>query len=183
MIIKHVTCILLAAALSFSLALAGCETPDKASAAQDTQATQDSSSAKNSTSQVGPLAPAKGVADADIVIPIADISDTASFYAATVDGIQMEVIAVQAPDGSYRTAFNTCQVCYDSGRGYYVQQGDYLVCQNCGNRFATDDVEVKSGGCNPVPIFDEDKQVGADSITIPLTTLQAGTKWFERWKY
>lgn len=28
-----------------------------------------------------------------------------------------------------RTAFNTCQVCYSSGKGYYVQSGNVLVCQ------------------------------------------------------
>ena len=45
----------------------------------------------------------------------------------------MEIVAVKALDGSIRTAFNTCQVCYNSGRGYYQQEGNELVCQNCGN--------------------------------------------------
>ncbi|MDR1328487.1 MAG: DUF2318 domain-containing protein, partial [Oscillospiraceae bacterium] len=86
------------------------------------------------------------VAGADIVIPIAGISETASFYPAEIDGTRLEVIAVKAPDGTVRTAFNTCQVCYDSGRGYYKQDGDVLVCQNCGNQFPMDRVEVESGG-------------------------------------
>jgi hypothetical protein len=77
-------------------------------------------------------APAAG---ADLVIPLSDITTTATFYPATVNGIDLEVLAVKAPDGTIRTAFNTCQVCYDSGRGYYKQSGDVLVCQNCGNRF------------------------------------------------
>ena len=33
----------------------------------------------------------------------------------------LEVLAVKAPDGTIRTAFNTCQVCYGSGRGLYRQ--------------------------------------------------------------
>jgi len=35
----------------------------------------------------------------------------------------MEVLAVKAPDGTIRTAMNTCKICYDSGAGYYVQEG------------------------------------------------------------
>jgi uncharacterized membrane protein len=119
---------------------------------------------------------------ADIVIPIADITDEARFYPTTVGGTAMEVLAVKAPDGSVRTAFNTCQVCFDSGRGYYVQEGSVLVCQNCGNRFATDDVEIKTGGCNPVPIFEDDKAVTEDSITIPTATLEAARELFAKWK-
>jgi uncharacterized membrane protein len=70
----------------------------------------------------------------------------------------MEVLAVKAPDGTIRTAFNTCQVCFGSGRGYYKQEGKTLVCQNCGNRFSLDDVEKVRGGCNPVPILENEKQ-------------------------
>ncbi|MDR2445448.1 MAG: DUF2318 domain-containing protein [Spirochaetaceae bacterium] len=67
-------------------------------------------------------------------------------------GTRLEVLAVKAPDGTVRTAFNTCQVCYASGRGFYKQQGTVLVCQNCGNRFRMSQVGLRSGGCNPVPI-------------------------------
>lgn len=45
----------------------------------------------------------------DLVIPVSDISDKALFIPVEADGVNMEVIAVQAPDGSIRTAFNTCQ--------------------------------------------------------------------------
>ncbi|MDR1065758.1 MAG: DUF2318 domain-containing protein [Oscillospiraceae bacterium] len=119
---------------------------------------------------------------ADIVIPIAGISETASFYPAEIDGTRLEVIAVKAPDGTVRTAFNTCQVCYDSGRGYYKQDGDVLVCQNCGNQFPMDRVEVESGGCNPVPIFDEYKEIDEANITIPLDFLKEATAIFGNWK-
>jgi uncharacterized membrane protein len=117
-----------------------------------------------------------------IVIPISELSDQARFYPTTVDGLAVEVLAVQAPDGSYRTALNTCQVCYDSGYGYYIQDGDVLVCQNCGNQFPMAAVEIESGGCNPVPIFDELKEVTGDSITIPVATLQAAAPYFADWK-
>jgi uncharacterized membrane protein len=118
----------------------------------------------------------------DLVIPVSDITEEASFYPVTVDGIDMEVIAVKASDGSIRTAFNTCQVCYDSGRGYYKQDGDKLVCQNCGNQFPMDRVEVEAGGCNPWPIFDESKTVTDDAITIPYSFLQESEQIFSNWK-
>jgi uncharacterized membrane protein len=124
----------------------------------------------------------QGVKDADIVIPITDVSEKAMFYPAEIDGTKLEVIAVKAPDGTIRTAFNTCQVCYSSGYGYYKQEGDVLVCQNCGNRFSMNKVEVKSGGCNPVPIFDENKTVDETNITIPLDFLKKATAIFTNWK-
>ncbi len=118
----------------------------------------------------------------DLVIPVKDISDKAAFYPVDVDGTQMEVIAVKAPDGTIRTAFNTCQVCYDSGRGYYKQEGDVLVCQNCGNRFPMSRVEVEAGGCNPWPIFDEDKTVTDSDITISYDFLKESKQIFANWK-
>jgi hypothetical protein len=122
------------------------------------------------------------VRDANIVINTADITETVKFYPAQVGGVKLEVIAVKAPDGTIRTAFNTCQVCYSSGRGYYKQDGDALVCQNCGNRFSMDQVEVESGGCNPVAIFDEWTTVGDGVITIPLDLLTQATEIFEHWR-
>ena len=121
-------------------------------------------------------------ADQDLVIPVSGISATATFYPVEVDGTTLEVLAVRAPDGSIRTAFNTCQVCYSSGYGYYKQEGDRLVCQNCGNRFGMDQVEVASGGCNPVPIFPENKTVDAENITISRDFLAQAKVIFANWK-
>ena len=117
-----------------------------------------------------------------LAIETADITETAKLYPVKVDGIAMEVLAVKASDGTIRTAFNTCEVCYDSGRGYYKQEGDVLVCQNCGNRFHTDEVEVQSRGCNPWPIFEESKTVTDGGITISYEFLSESTKVFENWK-
>jgi hypothetical protein len=111
------------------------------------------------------------------------ITEQASFLPLTVDGTYMEVIAVRAPDDTVRTAFNTCQVCWDSGFGYYIQEADELVCQNCGNRFNVNDVEVVRGGCNPVPIEEEYKTVDGDSVAIGYDILKEAVPLFESWKY
>lgn len=124
----------------------------------------------------------KEVKDADIVIQAKDITEQPSFYPAEINGTKLEVIAVKATDGTIRTAFNTCQVCYNSGRGYYKAEGDQLVCQNCGNRFRMDDVEVTRGGCNPVPITSEYKTVTDDTITISKEFLTQATVIFSDWK-
>jgi uncharacterized membrane protein len=131
----------------------------------------DAAAVKAASSQIG-----------GIVIPVKDITDKATFYPITVDGVKMEAFAVKAPDGTIRTAMNTCQVCYDSGRGYYKQDGDVLICQNCGNRFRTSDVEKVKGGCNPVPVLEEDKVVTKDTITIPAEFLQQAKALFADWK-
>lgn len=118
----------------------------------------------------------------ELVIDKKDLSEKAAFYPVTIDGTKLEVIAVKASDGSIRTAFNTCQVCYSSGRGYYKQSGDELECQNCGNRFTMDDVELTKGGCNPVPIGEESKIVTDSTITISAEYLSQAKSIFANWK-
>ncbi|HOJ48424.1 MAG TPA: DUF2318 domain-containing protein [Bacillota bacterium] len=136
------------------------------------------------TSQSGGSADGKSdsAGNGDLVIPTGEITEKAKFYPVKVDGTKLEVIAVRASDGTIRTAFNTCQVCYSSGRGYYKQEGSFLVCQNCGNRFGTDDVEVTRGGCNPVPITAADKIVTDTDITIPKEFLAKAKAIFANWK-
>jgi uncharacterized membrane protein len=122
------------------------------------------------------------IADQDLVIPIAELTANAVFYPVDIEGTRLEVLAVKAPDGTVRTAFNTCQVCYASGRGFYKQQGTVLVCQNCGNRFRMSQVEVRSGGCNPVPIFAANKTVTDTTITISRDFLKEAKVIFARWR-
>ncbi len=119
---------------------------------------------------------------ADITIKKSQITENATFIPYNAGGVKMELIAVKAPDGTIRTAFNTCQVCYDSGRGYYKQQGDELVCQNCGNRFKISAVEKQKNGCNPVPILDENKTDNGTTITIPQSYLNQNKGLFSNWK-
>jgi hypothetical protein len=122
------------------------------------------------------------IADQDLVIQAAEVTENAIFYPVDIEGVRLEVLAVKAPDGTIRTAFNTCQVCYGSGRGFYKQQGTVLICQNCGNRFRMSQVGVRSGGCNPVPISAANKTVTDTTITIPKDFLKAATVIFTRWR-
>jgi hypothetical protein len=118
----------------------------------------------------------------DLVIPKAEITAKAKYFPYKLGTVTLEVLALRAPDGTVRTAFNTCQVCYSSGRGYYVQQGDVLVCQNCGNRFKASQVELIKGGCNPVPITKDFKKETASSITISKALMEEAKFLFVNWK-
>lgn len=117
-----------------------------------------------------------------LVIPADEVTEAAQFYPINVNGTEMEVIAVRDSEGNIRTAFNTCQICYDSGRGYYKQEGNLFVCQNCGNRFTADQIEVEAGGCNPYPIFESDKTVTDESISISYDFLEKSAVIFSNWK-
>ena len=118
----------------------------------------------------------------NLVIPISDLSGKATFYPVEVDGTEMEVIAGKDSQGEIRTAFNTCQVCYDSGNGYYRQLGDELVCQNCGNSFTMDVVGETAGGCNPVPILEENRTVTDSEIQISYEFLKESSNIFANWR-
>ena len=118
----------------------------------------------------------------DLQIPKKEITATAKFYQYKVGKVLVEVLALRAPDGTVRTALNTCQVCYSSGRGYYKQVGDVLVCQNCGNRFPASKVELIKGGCNPVPITGDYKTQTADTVTISKALFQDAVPLFLKWK-
>ncbi|MCL2164131.1 MAG: Fe-S-containing protein [Oscillospiraceae bacterium] len=119
----------------------------------------------------------------DLVILKAEVTEKAKFYPLNVDGVNMEIIAVKAPDGTIRTAFNTCQVCTGSPKAYFVQSGKTLQCQTCGNKFPMDRVGIEAGGCNPAPIFDTDKTVTDESIIISYDTIKENTNLFpSNWK-
>ncbi len=118
----------------------------------------------------------------DLVITKENITETATFFPVKAGKTAMEVFAVRASDGTVRTAFNTCQICYGSGYGNYEQIGDVFQCQNCGNLFSLDQIELERGGCNPVPITGDEKTDDGDSITIPYQTLEDNADYFKNWK-
>ena len=118
----------------------------------------------------------------NLVIPISDLSEKATFYPVKLDGTEMEVIAGKDSQGEIRTAFNTCQVCYDSENGYYRQLGEELVCQNCGNSFTMDVVGETGGGCNPVPILEENRTVTDSEIQISYEFLKEFSNIFANWR-
>ena len=88
-----------------------------------------------------------GNGNSDLKISLSEISQEASFY--EQEGIRF--FAIKAEDGSIKTAFDACDVCYSSNKGYR-QEGDYMICNNCGNRYPISGLgteNLKGGGCWP----------------------------------
>lgn len=117
--------------------------------------------------------------DGNVIIDTSDITSEATFINYEVDGVTIQLIVVRATDGTIRVAFNTCQVCNPSPNAYFLQDGDYLVCQNCGNRFHIDEVGVKKGGCNPTPV--EELEEDGKIIKINKAYLERYKDKFENW--
>ena len=164
--------------------LAGCgSTEQNADNAGDTQAASVETTQQTEDTQSADTEAQEEASASDIlVIPTADLSETVQFYPVELDGISMEVMAEKDANGMIRLAYNTCQVCYSSGRGYYKQEGDKLVCQNCGNQFTIDQIGESSGGCNPIPISSSDYTQTDDEIQISYTYLSSYESAFSNWK-
>lgn len=67
------------------------------------------------------------------------------------DGKMIYFFVVKDKDGIYRAAANACQVCFDARMGFR-QEGDFMVCNTCGNKYPLSKIATEKGGCNPGPI-------------------------------
>jgi uncharacterized membrane protein len=88
-----------------------------------------------------------------LIIPVEDVNDGQAHYfrVEAEDGITVNFFVLMSSDGVIRAAVDACDVCFRSGKGY-VQEGDFMVCTNCGRRFASDRINEIKGGCNPAPL-------------------------------
>ncbi len=78
--------------------------------------------------------------------------NSARFYNTKLaSGKTIYFFVIRDKNGSYRAAANACQVCFDSRMGFR-QQGDYMVCNTCGNQYPLEKIATEKGGCNPGPI-------------------------------
>ena len=115
----------------------------------------------------------------DIVIQEADITKNASYINYDAGGVTVQFLAVRAGD-SVRLAYNTCQSCSPSPRAYFVQDGDKLICQNCGQTFAAENVGQGGYGCNPAAVPNVVREDG--TITIPAASALAVADRFVNWR-
>lgn len=111
-----------------------------------------------------------------VSIPLAKVGDgKAHFYKYESDGKAIVFFLVKAADGSIKSAFDACDVCFLEKKGY-EQQGDSVVCKNCNKKFAISRIGPhESGGCNPCSL--PHKEAGG-SVIISVEDLKAGAKFF-----
>jgi uncharacterized membrane protein len=89
--------------------------------------------------------------------------------------ITIKYFVLKSADGVIRAAFDACDVCWPAGKGYF-QDGDVMVCRNCGRRFASVQVNEVSGGCNPAPLT---RQIQGDKVMIQVKDIIAGKNYFD----
>jgi uncharacterized membrane protein len=86
----------------------------------------------------------------------------------------VKYFVLKSSDGIIRAAFDACDVCWPAGKGYY-QDGDYMVCRNCGRRFASVLVNEVKGGCNPAPL---NRKVENGKVIIEVKDILEGRQYF-----
>lgn len=82
---------------------------------------------------------------------------------------------LKSSDGVIRAAFDACDVCWPSGKGYY-QDDDVMVCRNCGRRFASVLVNEVQGGCNPAPLK---RSLQGEQVVILAQDILEGKQYFD----
>jgi hypothetical protein len=98
----------------------------------------------------------------------------AHHYTYMHQGRPIEFFVLKSQDGVVHAAFNACDVCFESRKGY-VQEGDYMICNNCGRRFPADQINVVHGGCNPSPLT---RTVEGDMLVIQVQDIVKGQPYF-----
>ncbi len=91
------------------------------------------------------------------------------------NGITIKYFVLKSSDGIVRAAFDACDVCWPSGKGYF-QEGDNMVCRNCGKRFASVKVNEVKGGCNPAPL---NRKIEDGNLVIQVADILAGATYFD----
>lgn len=114
----------------------------------------------------------------EIVYPISLFDDSkARYYQIEIEnGLTIKYFILKSSDGVIRAAFDACDVCWPEGKGY-AQSGDYMICRNCGKRFASIKVNEVRGGCNPAPLS---RKVVGDNLVIQVKDIvEQGSSYFD----
>jgi uncharacterized membrane protein len=82
---------------------------------------------------------------------------------------------VKSADGVLRAAFDACDVCWPAGKGY-AQDGDFMICRNCGLRFHSTKVNEVKGGCNPAPL---ERRIENGKLIIRVSDILEGKSYFD----
>ena len=108
-----------------------------------------------------------------IKIPLSSVSGDAQWLEYNSNGVNIKYFIVKAQDGSIKTAFDACDVCYRSKKGYR-QDGNDMICNNCGNYYPISGLGTKNlrgGGCWPGYL---PSKVEGDDLVIKKSDLEAG---------
>lgn len=118
----------------------------------------------------------QAIAEGGVVrFPLATFDDyQAHYYTYMHEGRPIEFFILKSKDGVVRAAFNACDVCFPAKKGYR-QEGDMMVCNNCGRRFPANQINVVQGGCNPSPLR---RTIEGDQLIIQVEDIVTGLSYF-----
>jgi high-affinity iron transporter len=104
-------------------------------------------------------------ADGSVSIPVTDLADSnLHYFTADSGGTLLRFLVIRKGDGNYAVALDACQICGWSG---YRQQGQNVICRNCGAAIYVPSIG-QAGGCNPVAVK---ARVEAGKVTVDLAAL------------
>ena len=130
----------------------------------------------SSLDESGGTYPRVRVEDGSVRIPLASVGDgMAHFFTVRHGDTDVDFFVLKSRDGVIRSAFDTCDVCFKAKKGYR-QEGDMMVCNNCGQKFAADKINEIKGGCNPAPLR---RTVSGDALVIAAADIGKGAWYFE----
>ena len=121
--------------------------------------------------------PLESTAAADqVAFPVALFDDGKAHYFehAGDEATTIRYFILKSSDGVIRAAFDACDVCWPAGKGY-AQEGDVMVCRNCGRRFASVRINEIKGGCNPAPLR---RSIEGDRLVLRVTDILEGAPYF-----
>ncbi|MCP4747040.1 MAG: DUF2318 domain-containing protein [Desulfobacteraceae bacterium] len=98
----------------------------------------------------------------------------ARHYEYQANNITVRYFIIKSSDGILRAAFDACDVCWRAGKGYF-QQGDDMVCRNCGRNFPSNLINEKKGGCNPAPL---QREIKDKQLIIQVADILEGQNYF-----
>lgn len=114
--------------------------------------------------------------DGEVRIPAKEVDNGKAHYYSYEDdnGPEIKFFIVKSQDGVIRAAFDACDVCFPSKKGY-SQEGDFLICNNCGKKFHSTQVNVVEGGCNPAPLH---RETVGEILVIKVADILPGGRFF-----
>jgi len=121
-------------------------------------------------------AAAAGASGGIVSMPMSTFDDGKAHYFQHQSGeTTIRYFVVKSADGVVRAAFDACDVCWPAGKGY-AQDGEFMVCRNCGQRFHSTRVNEVKGGCNPAPL---ERRVENGMLLIRVGDILEGKTYFD----
>src|SRR5215510_504086 len=111
----------------------------------------------------------------DIRVALSELSGTAKFFDYKLsDNKPIRFFVIKSSDGVYRAALDACDTCYHAKKGYH-QEGDDMICNNCGLHFHSAQVNEVHGGCNPVGL---PRTIEGNQLVIKASELESRGGYF-----